>query len=578
MTLRRLGAAVVLTLVGVLAVAAPAGAHARLVATSPEAGSTVPASPQELRLEFNEPVDIAPGAIRLFDAAGRQIDLPEATRLPADPKVVVARPPELGRGSYVVAWRAVSTDAHPINGAFTFSVIEPGASTRNLVEQLVNEQGSTTVGVLFAVVRWLGFLAVLFLVGAALFIAVCLPDGADAAKVRRWLMLAVVLGIVTSVLAIGFQGAYATGSGIGQVFSPGSWADVVGTRFGRAQLMRVVFLLGWLPVALRPTVLATLPGRMLAGAGSVALAVTVAESGHAVTGRWPLAAWVADVVHVLAAGVWVGGLVALVSFALGDPERALRAARRYSTTALVAVVVVTLSGALQSVRQVGDWSALTSTTYGRLLMVKVGMVLVVVAVAWVSRSILRLAPGDGVADSLSAGLDEDERGEGSDEVDDPDGVDPADEVLSSTSARGYLRRSVAVEVAGVITVLVVTTLLTSVIPAREAQGLPVEQTVVAEGGFAQILVDPARANVESSLHVTVTNPDGTLPDLRGVVAELRLPERDIGPLEVTLDRISLNHFVNEAVVFPFPGTWEITAKVAVSEFRDETFTLTVPVR
>jgi copper transport protein len=545
--LRRPGAVALLVLIGVLVAAPPAGAHARLVATSPEAGTTVPEPPRELRLEFNEPIDISPGAVRLFDAAGRQIDLPEATRSPEDPKVVVTRPPTLERGSYVVAWRAVSADGHPISGAFTFSVIEPGGSTRSLVDQLVNEQGSPTVGVLVAVARWLGFASVLLLIGAAGFVAICQPDAAGAPRVRRWIGTAVVVGVVASLAAFALHGPYSSGAGIGRAFSPDAWADVAATRLGRAHLLRVLFLLGWLPLVRRTGLLTTTPGRMLAAAGSVALAVTVAESGHAVTGRWPLLAWGADIVHVLAAAIWTGGLVALLGIGLRDADRALPAARRFSSLALAAVVVVTLTGVVQSVRQVGDWSALTSTTFGRLLLVKVGLVLVIVAVAWVSRSILRLSAAE-------------------------------DAELPTPVARTYLRRSVAVEVLGVVAVLIVTTLVTSVVPAREAAGLPFEQTVVAEGGFAQILVDPARSNVESALHVTVSNPDGTLPDLRGVEVELRLPERDLGPIQVTLERVSLNHFINESVVFPFPGSWEVTAKVAVTEFRNESFSLTVPVR
>lgn len=534
-------------LCGLFVLAPPAGAHARLVTTTPGAGTTVPESPGELRLEFNEPVSISSGAVRLFDGAGRQVELPEATRLPGDPKVVLTRPPTLERGSYVVAWRAVSADGHPINGAFTFSVIEPGASTRSLVEQLVNDQGSPTVGVLVALARWLGFASVLLLIGVAAFVAICQPDAAGASQVRRWLGTAVIVGVVASLASFAFHGPYSTGAGIGRVFSPAAWTDVAATRFGRAHLLRVVFLLGWLPLVRRADLLRTTLGRILAAAGSVALAITIAEAGHAVTGRWPLVAWGADIVHVLAAAVWTGGLVALLGIGLRDADRALLAARRFSSLALGAVVVVTLTGVVQSVRQVGDWSALTSTTFGRLLLVKVGLVLVIVAVAWVSRSILRLSA-------------------------------VKDAHLPPPAARAYLRRSVTVEVLGVVAVLIVTTLVASVVPAREAVGLPVEQTVVAEGGFAQILVDPARANLESALHVTVSNPDGTLPDLRGVEVELRLPERDLGPIQITLERVSLNHFINESVVFPFPGNWEVTAKVAVTEFRDESFSLTVPVR
>jgi copper transport protein len=219
---------------------------------------------------------------------------------------------------------------------------------------------------------------------------------------------------------------------------------------------------------------------------------------------------------------------------------------------------------VQGFRQVGDWEALTSTTYGRLLLVKVGIVVLVVGVAWVSRALVRaMAAPEPVPEP------EPEPDAGA-ESDDPD--EPVAHI-----ARRYLRRSVGVEVAGVVAVLVVSTLLSSVIPAREVEGVAFEQTVVTDQGFGQITVDPAKAGT-TAIHVIVTELDGTAPDIAEMDVELELPERDLGPIEVPMEELAPGHYVNDEATIPFPGTWTITATARIGEFDQMTFEATVPVR
>jgi copper transport protein len=160
-------------------------------------------------------------------------------------------------------------------------------------------------------------------------------------------------------------------------------------------------------------------------------------------------------------------------------------------------------------------------------------------------------------------------GDGHDAEDDDEPV--------AVTARRYLRRSVGVEVVGVVAVLVVSTLLSSVIPAREAEGLPFDQTVVTDQGFAQFTVDPAKAGT-TAIHVVINNADGTSPDIAELDLSLKLPERDLGPIDVPMTRLASNHYVNDSATIPFAGTWQITANARVSDFDQLTFTVTVPVR
>ena len=129
--------------------------------------------------------------------------------------------------------------------------------------------------------------------------------------------------------------------------------------------------------------------------------------GHATTGSAIAAGFVLDLAHLGAASAWLGGLAVLLCLLVGGATTTSRASTQgsrrdgISTIALVAVAVVVLSGTLQAVRQVGSLDALTGTTYGRLLLVKVGIVVVLIALGAVSRSLLpptgRSSGGSGTA-------------------------------------------------------------------------------------------------------------------------------------------------------------------------------------
>src|SRR5690606_14383990 len=109
--------AVALVLAGgaVLAAGSPAYAHATLVATSPANGAELDAPPAEIRLRFSERVTVAPDGVTLRDADGVVVETPPAGTTPEDPTTVVLPVPgDLPQGAYVVVYRVVSEDSHPV--------------------------------------------------------------------------------------------------------------------------------------------------------------------------------------------------------------------------------------------------------------------------------------------------------------------------------------------------------------------------------------------------------------------------------------------------------------------------------
>ena len=180
MAVRRLPAVVALALVVLVGSAAPAAAHASLESTDPAAGAVLDGSPDAISLRFSEPVEVQAGAVRVFDGRGERVDDGAVER----DGTTVRLPVDLDDGGYVVTYRVVSVDGHPISGGFTFRVGQQAEEVQqSLFEELLAGQGAdTALGVAAAVLRLVAFAALVVLLGGAALVAVLWPAGAADAR------------------------------------------------------------------------------------------------------------------------------------------------------------------------------------------------------------------------------------------------------------------------------------------------------------------------------------------------------------------------------------------------------------
>jgi copper transport protein len=172
----------------IVATATPVFAHAVLVQTSPTAGQVLLKPPRQVTLRYNEPVEASLGAVHVYDSTGRRIDT-GATTKPSAQIVAVPIRTTLPAGAYVVTWRVISADSHPVQGSFTFQVGTGANATAPAVEALAGNLlsktgGSRTVGVIYGVARWLAFAALALLIGTVAFVLLIWPDGARVRRVR----------------------------------------------------------------------------------------------------------------------------------------------------------------------------------------------------------------------------------------------------------------------------------------------------------------------------------------------------------------------------------------------------------
>ncbi len=385
-----------------LATAAPASAHAALIRTDPADGSVVRTAPQRVVLTFSEGVLLSADSLRVLDPRGTDVaaGAPGHANGPdSGATATVALRPGLGNGTYTVAWRAISQDSHPVGGAFTFSIGSPSRTTVDLSG--VASAGDPVAGTLYGVGRYFAYGGFALLVGAAVFLSVCWPRGALLRPMQLMAATGWVTLLASTIALLLLRGPYVNGKGPGQIVDLGVIRDQLETRPGAALLSRLLLLAAaavflavlFGPYAKRedPEERADLAWGLGIGGTVVAvgIAATWAMAEHASVGLQHQVAMPVDVIHLLSMAVWLGGLLTLL-VALWAPAMAGTpvppfAVRRFSLLALTAITLLIGTGIYQAWRQMGSWRAFPDTSYGRLLLIKIGLVCALVAVAWFSR-------------------------------------------------------------------------------------------------------------------------------------------------------------------------------------------------
>lgn len=322
-----------------------------------------------MRLSFSEQPEASLSEIRVLGEGGAPEQLGRAEAAGDDPATLEVPVRRLARGVYTVSWKVLSAvDGHASDGSFAFGVRASPAGVAASAGATASRSSGFEV---FA--RWVFLLGALALIGGTVAGVARFggSSGSDLALAAAgWATAAVGLVLLAEAQRV------SAGSSIG---------ELLGSSVGEALLWRaaalaaagLALLAAWrLPGSRRPALLAA----ALAGLG---LVVAHVEAGHAAAGGWPATVAISvQVVHFAAAGVWFGGLAALLlgfrGAAAGAREEAVR---RFATIALAALVVVAATGVLRAVDELPSWGALLDSGYGRAVLAKLVLLALIVAIA-----------------------------------------------------------------------------------------------------------------------------------------------------------------------------------------------------
>ncbi len=360
--------------VAVLAFPATAWAHATLLKTSPGVAARLAASPRVITLTFDQSVRVLPNGIQVFDADGRTVSgQPHVDA--ADPRIVEAPVRKLSRGGYTVRWATISNDSHVGRGVFTFGIGTAAPS----VSEAYGASGPTTSE---HVVRWLYFVALALLTGGLGFRLLVLRGPLSREAERRFYR---VTGIgVVAALEVGILAFLLRAQDALQLpFTAFLYGDLSpfahATRFGEAF---VAMELGFAFVAAL-LFLAWLTERRELLWAAFLLSLGLGSGLSLASHQSDDAGWLpsfADWVHLSAATLWIGGLLSLGLVVWTDRELRRVAFWRFSELAGPLVAILVAAGVYMTFKRFPALDDLWDVGYGRLLLVKLGLVML--ALSW----------------------------------------------------------------------------------------------------------------------------------------------------------------------------------------------------
>ncbi|NHN29321.1 copper resistance CopC/CopD family protein [Paenibacillus agricola] len=379
-------------------------AHASLVESIPPANAELEQAPAQIKLTFNERLEEGLLSIKVLDMDKKQMTANKA-QINKERTQITLDLPQLGHGSYLVTYQVVSADGHPLKGTYLFAI---GQSLTNIPidetmesEHLHTEGLSTGLGftdIVHFISRIAYYAFMLAFTGWVLWLRFSrIQQASTTSMLKGWTVLlqrgfivAFIFMMFTHLFAmIGDGGSEAlamlfTHTNIGYVWM----ASLVFSLLGFVLLYRSLWLdLVWV----------------------VMIWFTKSLNGHAAAFEPKVPTIVLDVVHLAAAALWIGGLLLLLVLWRHNKEEAATLFPRVSGMALATLAVLVVSGVLSVFIFLPNVGYILETNWGKLLLAKSTLVLLVIVTGALLRFNQRRRAGSGIGtllriDAVLAGL------------------------------------------------------------------------------------------------------------------------------------------------------------------------------
>ncbi len=604
----------------VVAWATPAAAHAAVTASSPAQGAHLAKIPHTVTINFDQPVRPDDGGLVVLNSSGQQVQV--ASGHPSPGTLSATLPTSLGSGAYVSDYTVTSVDGHVVSGGIVFLV---GHVKAGAISVLSTRPKTSLTNWIDDFGQFLVYAGVLVAAGLAFFLAFILREGEERRRLRRWTYAAAALGLVGMLVTGGAQSAL-TGNGLSAITQWSIDTQSFGGKFGEQCAAQLVGLAACLAsLHLRRTV----NRQFAAFYGLIVAAGAFVLFGHALVSQERWLSIPADIVHVVFAAMWAGGLVGLVTV-LRSRTRAARLAGQLPSSAVPFVMTAESPRPTRAALATRAVAGGTSTALlerpafvadpasdrsggpaapggpggdrgngvggggdddGSLLTDTAGVVGRFSTMAGISfagilvaGTLLAIVEVGSVANLFETGYGQ------------mlllkialvglllilawynrylllPGLFSAAAAARPAALTRGWQRlvSTVRLEACGMVAVLGVTAVLANGTPSNGATApppIPFTQTQSFEGGHVMLHITPNAALV-NDWTVQFTGPDGAPANLaESVSVYLVLPSQNVGPIETDMKHAGVGRFVlTSSPNPPIVGKWQIVLQVQVSEF------------
>ncbi|EHY9332742.1 TPA: copper resistance protein CopC [Listeria innocua] len=514
-------------------------AHAYLENSNPADQSHIKTAPEKVTLVFNEEIEADFPLIEVKDSSGKRVETGKtAVSKKNDHMVEASLPAELKADVYSVSWRVVSADGHAVSGVISFKLGDTKATFQST--EVPSNAFDLQISSVQKAILYIGFsLFIGMLVfGLGLYPRKEQLTAKITTRLKKIIWFALAFLGTALLMQLFVQTSITTGVSISESFQPDKLAAFLTTKTGYIWLSE---LISWLVLVIFTVIMvrknkqwswfALLTESALIGY----LIFAKAQNGHAAASADKIVSITADMLHMIAASVWVGGILVLL-FVLPKTGKAREVWSRFAIIAIIAVASILVSGLLMAVMNIGQMSNLFTTNYGKILLFKIGLFLLMALLGLGHYIYLKL------------------------------------------KNKKLPFKTILIELIIGTIILIVASVLTNVQTPPPPAPKAFDETITAEGENAKInlRVEPATVG-QNQFIITFTSADGaTKTDFEQVTITTKSTKTD----EKATFQAKLaneNQYFAEGLYINQTGKWEITVHGLTKDFTDinQTFTTNI---
>ncbi|CRK80723.1 copper resistance CopC/CopD family protein [Neobacillus massiliamazoniensis] len=511
-------------------------AHAYIIESTPAENETLKTAPNEVKIQFDESIQPKFNSIIVTDSNGKQVDKKNGAIDSKKPSILKASlKKNLPGGTYRIRWKVISNDGHPVQGVIPFQI---GTGTVQNPSSVTETKGYTP-HLDLVIIRWLQYLGIACYVGLSFFYLVVAPK--EVVEVRsiektlfKFIWSGYALLLLSNLFSLPLQATILLGSSWSEVFSSDALGQVLAyTLFGKMWIIQMGILL---TLAFTTYFLTKADARkqlfswacFILGFGMV---VTKAFTSHAASQANQFLSISMDALHLLAASVWIGCLIGLVVLLplLKNSEMKqsyVNTFQRFSNWGISLVLLLTATGIFNGFQYIPTISSIFHTDYGRVLLAKVILFIIMLIFAAVNNFKGKKAKEKGVVSSLWGEL-----------------------------------------IVGMV-IIVMTVILTNLPTAMSAPGPFNEKKTVNHGNSISFQVGP---NVigENNYEITLKNRKGEpLKDIAQITLTFTHNDMNMGEDTITLAKTADGQYTAKGMNFNMAGKWNVHVHVLTKNLEN----------